>query len=47
MATAADAEILVHGGDVQGRSLWQDARRRLFRNKAAVASIVGEAHGPA
>ena len=40
MATAADAEILVHGGDVQGRSLWQDARRRLFRNKAAVASIV-------
>ncbi|MDD0824500.1 oligopeptide ABC transporter permease OppC [Mannheimia sp. AT1] len=25
---------------VQGRSLWQDARRRFFRNKAAVASLV-------
>jgi oligopeptide transport system permease protein len=25
---------------VEGRSLWQDARRRLFRNRAAVASIV-------
>jgi oligopeptide transport system permease protein len=25
---------------VRGRSLWDDARRRLFRNKAAVASIV-------
>lgn len=24
---------------VQGRSLWQDARRRFFRNKAAVASL--------
>ena len=27
-------------GDVQGRSLWVDARRRLLRNRAAVASIV-------
>ncbi|HYE50485.1 MAG TPA: ABC transporter permease subunit [Azospirillaceae bacterium] len=26
--------------EVQGRSLWQDARRRLFANKAAVASMV-------
>jgi oligopeptide transport system permease protein len=26
--------------EVQGRSLWQDARRRLFRNKAAVVSMV-------
>ena len=26
--------------DVKGRSLWQDARRRLFRNRAAVVSIV-------
>lgn len=25
---------------VQGRSLWQDARRRFFRNKAAVASLI-------
>lgn len=25
---------------LQGRSLWQDARRRFFRNKAAVASLV-------
>lgn len=25
---------------VKGRSLWQDARRRLFRNKAAVVSMV-------
>jgi len=25
---------------VKGRSLWQDARRRLFRNKAAMVSIV-------
>jgi oligopeptide transport system permease protein len=25
---------------VEGRSLWQDARRRLFRNKAAVVSMV-------
>jgi len=27
-------------GAVKGRSLWQDARRRLFNNKAAVASMV-------
>lgn len=26
--------------EVRGRSLWQDARRRLFRNKAAVVSMV-------
>lgn len=25
---------------VEGRSLWQDARRRFFRNKAAVASLI-------
>jgi oligopeptide transport system permease protein len=40
MATAADAELLTRVGEVQGRSLWQDARRRLFRNKAAVVSMV-------
>ena len=27
-------------GEVKGRSLWVDARRRLFRNRAAVVSIV-------
>jgi oligopeptide transport system permease protein len=27
-------------GTVQGRSLWQDARRRLMRNRAAVVSMV-------
>ncbi len=26
--------------EIQGRSLWQDARRRLFANKAAVASMI-------
>jgi oligopeptide transport system permease protein len=26
--------------EIEGRSLWQDARRRLFRNKAAVVSMV-------
>ena len=26
--------------EIQGRSLWQDARRRLFANKAAVTSMV-------
>ncbi|MDH2997458.1 peptide ABC transporter permease [Pasteurellaceae bacterium LFhippo2] len=26
--------------EIQGRSLWQDARRRFFRNKAAVVSLV-------
>ncbi|MCK3656270.1 peptide ABC transporter permease [Pasteurellaceae bacterium Macca] len=26
--------------DIEGRSLWQDARRRFFRNKAAVASLI-------
>jgi len=34
------AEIMAHAVDVKGRSLWEDARRRLFRNRAAVVSIV-------
>ena len=34
------AEIMAHAVDVKGRSLWDDARRRLFRNRAAVVSIV-------
>lgn len=29
-----------HSAEVQGRSLWQDARRRLFANKAAVISMI-------
>jgi oligopeptide transport system permease protein len=33
------AEAMEHAA-IKGRSLWDDARRRLFRNKAAVASIV-------
>ena len=28
------------GRAVKGRSLWEDARRRLFRNRAAMASMV-------
>jgi len=35
-----DADSLSGQRDVKGRSLWLDARRRLFRNKAAVASLV-------
>ena len=31
---------LVADADVKGRSLWADARRRLLRNKAAVASMI-------
>ena len=32
--------ITAPSGEIQGRSLWVDARRRLLRNRAAVASIV-------
>ena len=35
-----------HAGEVEGRSLWQDARRRLFRNKAAVVSMVAAGADP-
>ncbi len=28
------------GAEIEGRSLWQDARRRLLRNRAAVASMI-------
>jgi len=34
------AEIMERAVGVKGRSLWEDARRRLFRNRAAVVSIV-------
>lgn len=32
-------EALLGAQEIQGRSLWQDARRRLLRNKAAVVSL--------
>ena len=34
-------DVLAGVAAVEGRSLWQDARRRLFRNRAAVVSMVG------
>jgi len=34
------AEVMAQALDVKGRSLWEDARRRLFRNRAAVVSII-------
>jgi oligopeptide transport system permease protein len=40
MSIAARQDLLSAAGEVKGRSLWQDARRRLFRNKAAVVSMV-------
>ena len=33
------AALMNAASEVKGRSLWQDARRRLFRNKAAVVSM--------
>lgn len=39
MALQAHADLLAQAGEVEGRSLWQDAARRLFRNKAAVVSM--------
>ncbi|HEY0299829.1 MAG TPA: ABC transporter permease subunit [Rhizomicrobium sp.] len=42
MSLAPDkaAQIVSLALDVKGRSLWDDARRRLFRNRAAVVGIV-------
>ena len=40
MSVAARQDLLGAAAAVKGRSLWQDARRRLFRNKAAVVSMV-------
>ena len=34
------AAVMARAVDVKGRSLWEDARHRLFRNRAAVVSIV-------
>lgn len=39
-ASAANAEAMTKTQFVQGRSLWVDARRRLFRNKAALVSMI-------
>ena len=41
MTLAAPEDVVADVAEVRGRSLWQDARRRLFRNRAAVASMVG------
>lgn len=40
MLSPAHADLLAQAGEVEGRSLWQDARRRLLRNRAAVVSMV-------
>jgi oligopeptide transport system permease protein len=40
MSIAARQDLLSAAAEVKGRTLWQDARRRLFRNKAAVVSMV-------
>src|SRR5690606_18512638 len=40
MAIDASAMGRLAEGEVKGRSLWADARRRFFRNKAAVAGVV-------
>jgi oligopeptide transport system permease protein len=39
-ASVANAEAMTQSQFVRGRSLWVDARRRLFRNKAAVVSMI-------
>jgi len=38
-ATADSLSAAAHLAEVQGRSLWKDARIRFFRNKAAVVSL--------
>jgi oligopeptide transport system permease protein len=40
MSIAAHRDVRDGAAAVRGRSLWQDARRRLLRNKAAVVSMV-------
>ena len=40
MSISAATDKLAPLREVEGRSLWQDARRRLLRNKAAVLSMV-------
>ena len=36
----ANAQTMGLAQTIQGRSLWVDARRRLFRNRAAMAGII-------
>ena len=38
--TAANRALQIPEEVIEGRSLWADARRRLFRNKAAVTSMI-------
>ena len=38
--STVNSETMELARGVQGRSLWVDARRRLFRNRAAMASII-------
>lgn len=38
--TSRHSSALEAAGNVEGRSLWQDAWRRLLRNRAAVASLI-------
>jgi oligopeptide transport system permease protein len=40
MSIAARGDVLEEVAEVRGRSLWQDARRRLLRNRAAVVSMI-------
>ena len=40
MTHAATADLMQKAQGIKSRSLWVDARRRLFRNKAAVVSMV-------
>jgi len=40
MSVAARRDVLAEVAEVRGRSLWQDARRRLLRNRAAVVSMI-------
>jgi oligopeptide transport system permease protein len=40
MSLVAPRDILADLGEVPGRSLWQDARGRLLRNRAAVVSMI-------
>ncbi|MFN9847193.1 MAG: peptide ABC transporter permease, partial [Alphaproteobacteria bacterium] len=37
---SARAETITRAAAVQGRSLWEDARRRLMRNRAAVTGMI-------
>jgi oligopeptide transport system permease protein len=40
MSVAARRDVLAEVAEVRARSLWQDARRRLLRNRAAVVSMI-------